>query len=130
MKFFPEISRYIIPFSLPYPLLHRITGIRARDIYIAKALLLATGLDGVKRKIEPIPPTTENVDEMTGGRRRELSITQLPTSLEQSLNHLEGDDFIQCVLGKEMVGIFLDVKRREYRDFLEAKAKGPEEERR
>jgi glutamine synthetase len=100
------------------------------NIYIAEALLLAAGLDGVKRKIEPIPPTTENVDEMTGGRRRELGIIQLPTSLEESLNHLEGDGYVQGVLGREMVGIFLDVKRKEYRDFLDAKAKGTEEERR
>jgi len=100
------------------------------NIYIAEALLLAAGLDGVKRKIEPISPTIENVDEMTEDKRGELGITQLPTSLEESLNHLEGDDFVQGVLGREMVGIFLDVKRREYRDFLDAKAKGSEEEKR
>ena len=100
------------------------------NIYIAEALLLAAGFDGIKRKIEPIPPTTENVDEMTEGRRRELGITRLPTSLEESLNHLEGDRFVQDILGKEMINIFFDIKRREYRDFLYARAKGAEEERR
>jgi glutamine synthetase len=67
---------------------------------------------------------------MTGSRRMELGITQLPTTLEEALNHMDGDDFVQGVLGREIVGIFLDVKRREYRNYLEAKAKGAEEERR
>ena len=100
------------------------------NIYIAESLLLAAGLDGVKRKIGPIPTTTENVDEMTGSKWRELGITQLTTTLEESLNHLEGDGFVQGVIGKEIICIFLDVKRRVYKDYLEAKARGTEEERR
>ena len=102
----------------------------ATNIYIASALLLAAGLDGVKRKAEPIPPTTENVEKMTPKRRRELGITQLPMSLEESLNHLEGSAFARDVLGKEIVEIYVEEKEGEYRDYLDARTKGPGEERR
>jgi len=98
------------------------------NIYLASALLLAAGLDGVKRKIEPIPPTIENVEKMTEKRRKELGITRLPASLEESLNHLEGSSFVRGVLGKEIVDIFLESKRKEYKDYLAAKKKGKDEE--
>ncbi|MDH5201479.1 MAG: glutamine synthetase, partial [Candidatus Bathyarchaeota archaeon] len=102
----------------------------ATNIYIASALLLAAGLDGVKRKAEPVPPTTENVEKMTPKRRRELGIAQLPMSLEESLNHLEGSAFARYVLGKEIMEIYIEAKEREFRGYLDAKAKSPAEERR
>lgn len=102
----------------------------ASNIYLASALLLAAGLDGVRRRTEPNHPTTENIERMTPSRRRELGITQLPSSLEESLEHLEGSEFIKHVLGKEMIEIYKDVKLREIKRHQEARAKGPEAERR
>ncbi len=59
------------------------------NIYLASALLLAAGLDGIKKKTEPTPPTTENIEKMTPRRRKELGITQLPMSLEEALDNIE-----------------------------------------
>lgn len=41
----------------------------ASNIYIASALLLKAGLDGVARQIEPIPSTKENIDLMSSKRK-------------------------------------------------------------
>jgi len=99
------------------------------NIYLASALLLAAGLDGVERKAEPMQPTRENVEKMTAKRRNELGITQLPSSLEDALDHLESSPFVRRVLGDEMVDIFLDRKRLELREYLEAERLGESEAR-
>ena len=96
----------------------------ATNIYFAKALLLAAGLDGIRRKIEPIPPTTKNVEKLTSEERKEMGITQLPSDLNEALDFMEKSQFIQEVLGKEIVDIYLDVKCREYKEYLDIKSKG------
>lgn len=101
----------------------------AANIYLSEALLLAAGLDGVRRKAEPMQPTRENVEKMTEAQRRKNGITQLPSSLGEALGHLEGSGFARDVLGGEMVNIFLERKRREYEEYLEAKRLGESEAR-
>jgi len=99
------------------------------NIYLASALLLAAGLDGVKRRIEPNPPTTENVEKMTEKRRKELGITQLPADLGAALDHLEGSGFVRDMLGGDLVETWLEHKRREHREYLDAERLGETEAR-
>jgi len=101
----------------------------AANIYLAEALLLAAGLDGVRRKAEPMQPTRENVEKMTKAQRKKNGIGQLPSSLEEALGHLEGSGFAKDVLGGEMVDIFLEQKKREYGEYLEAERLGESEAR-
>ncbi|MCW4048313.1 MAG: glutamine synthetase family protein [Candidatus Bathyarchaeota archaeon] len=90
------------------------------NIYLASALLLAAGLDGVRRKLEPNAPTRENVEKMSPKRRKELGITQLPASLGEALEHMEKSSFVRSVLGNEMVEIFIEQKQREMKEYNEA----------
>ncbi|HUV34067.1 MAG TPA: glutamine synthetase, partial [Candidatus Desulfaltia sp.] len=99
------------------------------NIYLASALLLAAGMDGVERKKEPMPPTRENVEKMRMKQRKDLGITRLPSSLGDALDHLESSVFVRRVLGEEMVDIFLDKKRQELREYLEAERLGESEAR-
>ena len=99
------------------------------NIYLAFALLLAAGLDGVERKAEPMQPTRENVEKMTAKQRKKLGITRLPSSLGDALDDLESSSFARRVLGDEMVNIFLDRKRLELREYLEAERLGESEAR-
>ena len=101
----------------------------ATNIYLAQALLLAAGLDGVKSKAEPMQPTRENVEKMTGTQRKRLGVSQLPSSLGDALDHLEGSGFVKGVLGGEMVAMFLERKRQEYGEYLEAERLGESEAR-
>ena len=100
----------------------------ATNIYLASALLLAAGLEGIKKKIEPIPPTTKNIEKLKEVERKEMGIKQLPMSLDEALDNLEQSSFVSEILGKEIVEIFLEVKRNEVRQFSEAKSKGLDEE--
>ncbi|MHA1829780.1 MAG: glutamine synthetase family protein [Candidatus Heimdallarchaeaceae archaeon] len=97
------------------------------NIYLASSLLLAAGLDGVKKKIEPIQPTTKNIEKLSTQERKELGITRLPTSLGEALDNMEQSDFIKEVLGKEIIEIFLDRKRQEIKNYEKARSKNNNE---
>ena len=98
------------------------------NIYLASALLLAAGLDGIKRKIEPIEPTTKNIELLTEDERKTMGITKLPSSLSEALDELEKSEFTKKVLGENLFNIFLEVKRKECKEHEEAVKKGEEEE--
>lgn len=100
----------------------------ATNIYLASALLLAAGLDGIKNKIEPIEPTRKNIEELTTEEKEKMGIKNLPSSLSESLDALEKSTFVKEVLGKELVEIFLKVKRNECKEFEAAKEEGEDSE--
>ena len=98
------------------------------NIYLGNALLLAAGLEGIKRKIEPNQPTSKNIDSLTNEERSELKIERLPKDLEESLRAFEKSNFIKKILGKELMGIFIDLKYSELQEFEIAKSNGKEKE--
>jgi glutamine synthetase len=98
------------------------------NIYLASALLLAAGLDGIKKKIEPIESTTRNIEHLTEEERVKMGITKLPSNLKESLDALEKSTLVKEVLGEELLNIFLKVKREEWKEYVEAKAKGEDDE--
>ncbi|MHA2256085.1 MAG: glutamine synthetase, partial [Candidatus Heimdallarchaeaceae archaeon] len=100
----------------------------AANIYLATALLLAAGLDGIKRKTEPISSTTRNIEELSSQEREEMGITKLPENLSEALDFLEKSTFVKEILNDEILEIFLNVKRKEYKEYLDAKNKGEEQE--
>jgi glutamine synthetase len=97
------------------------------NIYLASAMLLAAGLDGVNKKSEPNTPTRENIEKISEKRRRELGISQLPKNLDASLDALEASGFMKQILGRELCDIWLDAKRLEYKEYKEAERLGETE---
>lgn len=100
----------------------------ACNIYLAAAAILAAGLDGIEHRVEPIPPTTRNIEKLTAGEARRMGITRLPSNLKEALDKLETSRLMRAVLGSELLGIFLRVKRQEWSDFTGARRRGPEAE--
>ncbi|NVM38601.1 MAG: glutamine synthetase [Candidatus Lokiarchaeota archaeon] len=98
------------------------------NIYLGTAILLAAGLDGIKKKIEPNQPTSKNVDILTDQERRELKIEKLPGSLEESLQAFEKSFLIKKSLGKDLVKIYLNMKYLELQEYEIAKSNGKEKE--
>jgi glutamine synthetase len=78
----------------------------ASNPYLVAAGVLAAGIDGVVREIEPPPPTATiaYVDE---------EAPRLPRTLDQSLEALEADTALHEYLGEEFLKLFLAVKRHE-----------------
>ncbi len=82
--------------------------------YLALAVCLKAGLDGIKNKIQPPPPCDRNIYEMTREERREMGIDSLPGSLDEALTELAGDRVIMEALGPHVSARYLEAKRIEW----------------
>lgn len=82
--------------------------------YLAIAVMLKAGLDGIARKIAPPPRVDRNIYEMTASERAELSIDSLPGSLAEALDLLAGDEVLQDALGPHIYHRFMEAKRIEW----------------
>jgi glutamine synthetase len=83
--------------------------------YLAFAVMLAAGLDGIRRNL-PVPDATEeNLYLVDTTKRSTLQI--LPESLNLALDELEKDDVIRRALGPHLVDRLVDAKRQEWDEY-------------
>jgi glutamine synthetase len=82
--------------------------------YLALAVTIKAGLDGLKHRYEVPPPVTRNVYRMHESERRELGIERLPESLHEALAFLEEDNVIWEALGDHIAQRFVEAKRLEW----------------
>lgn len=80
----------------------------ASNPYLVLALCLAAGLEGIKKKLEPMKRMEDNSEE-----KEKL----LPNSLEEAIKAFEQDIFVQQVLGKKISEAYLKVKRAEWEEY-------------
>jgi glutamine synthetase len=86
--------------------------------YLALAVMLAAGLEGVETKADWREPVNENIWEMSHRERRRLRIDDLPHDLNEALDELEKDPVITGALGDHVTRHFLEAKRQEWRDYI------------
>jgi len=82
--------------------------------YLQFAVLLATGLRGIKEKINPGDPVELNVYQMSHEERKKLGIVELPESLGEALDEMEKSKIIRETLGDVVFKNFLVEKRKEW----------------
>jgi glutamine synthetase len=87
------------------------------NTYLAFAVLIAAGLDGVEKKMELGAPVEESLFEIDAARILEMGIREMPGSLGDALDELEGDPVIRDALGDHVYGHFIEAKRAEWNDF-------------
>jgi glutamine synthetase len=85
--------------------------------YLALGGLLAAGLDGMERKLDPGEPVTVDPDTLSETERKRRGIRRLPASLGEALDALEKDEVLRSALGAALVHEYLAVKRSEVRGF-------------
>jgi len=83
--------------------------------YLAFAVMLAAGLDGIRREL-PLPPASEENLYLLDNQRS-LNLQMLPGSLEQALDELENDAVIRDALGLHVYDRFLSAKRAEWNNY-------------
>lgn len=81
--------------------------------YILFTGLLAAGMDGIERELDPGAPSEGNIFEMSEKEREKKGIVTLPGSLHQSLDALQGDDVIREALGDQLTELYIRRKREE-----------------
>ena len=85
--------------------------------YLALAVLLKAGLDGIKNKIMPPANIDENIQKMTQERREELHVEELPRNLGDATEELEKDQFLIDVLGGELAKKIIKANKKEYKEY-------------
>jgi glutamine synthetase len=79
--------------------------------YLALSAVLAAGMDGVDRALDPGEPTMVDPALLDDEERASRGIRPLPTSLDEALDALEGDDALVQALGEPLVRTHVAVAR-------------------
>jgi len=87
---------------------------QAANPYLAFAVMLATGLDGIKKGLTPPAPVEEDIYEFTDEEAEERGITCLADSLAQSLSRLDKDEVVKEALGDHLYNAFCVSKKSEW----------------
>lgn len=85
--------------------------------YLALAALIAAGLDGVDRKLDPGEPTNLNMYELSEAQLQEKKIELLPQNLLAAVEALEKDEVVRGGLGPELAKEFVRLKRMEWVEY-------------
>ena len=86
--------------------------------YLAVAVQLAAGLDGIERKLVPPDPVNKNIFTMSFRERRRYRIDELPRDLHEALEMLEKDDVVRDALGPHIYERFVEAKREEWQEYI------------
>lgn len=82
--------------------------------YLATAVLIAAGLDGIDRGLDPGPACTEDLFALSLSEIRQRGIPLLPQSLAEAVEALASDEVVAAALGPVLHGEFLRLKRDEW----------------
>ena len=85
--------------------------------YLALAVLLEAGLDGIENKIDAPAPVETNIYAMSAAERAEAGIIDLPSTLHNALKALQKDEVVRKALGDHIYTNFLEAKRIEWASY-------------
>lgn len=85
--------------------------------YLALAVILKAGLNGIQRQLQPPPPLDENTFPINEKQSRGLRIDCLPRTLEEALRELASDQLTRATLGEYIYRRFAMVKGEEWERF-------------
>ncbi len=85
--------------------------------YLAFAATLATGLEGIQKKLSPPEPIEENIYEFTDKKARRMRIKTIPSSLEEAVKKMERGTIARDIMGPEAFAKFIAAKRSEINSY-------------
>lgn len=85
--------------------------------YLALAVCLAAGLDGIERFMTPPSEVTENLYEMDEAGRRAKGIEDLPGDLNEALELMQQDQLVMDTLGPHVGQAYLNSKKAEWEEY-------------
>jgi glutamine synthetase len=86
--------------------------------YLALAVQLAAGLNGIETKADAREPVNTNIWEMSYREKRRLRIDDLPHDLREACDELEKNEVITECLGEHITTHFLEAKRQEWAEYI------------
>jgi glutamine synthetase len=85
--------------------------------YLVHAAMIAAGMDGVERELDPGDPMNINFYQLDRDECTRRGIGILPQNLDAAINALERDALFSDVMGEDIVGEFIRVKRMEWNEY-------------
>lgn len=85
--------------------------------YLAAALALAAGLEGIEKQLDPGKPQEDNLYELSNAELEARGISELPRNLDEAVEAFASDPFVEEVLGSELRNEFISYKAEEWRQY-------------
>jgi glutamine synthetase len=82
--------------------------------YLAFAVMLAAGLDGIEKRMAPPAPFEEDLYHLDGARS---GLETLPGDLGQAIEALRADEVVQDALGSHVLERYVEAKLQEWNDY-------------
>lgn len=82
--------------------------------YLALAVILRAGLDGIKNNLNPPAPVNANIFHMTDDERKAAGIESLPGGLKRAIEAMQADGLVRDTLGEHIYGKYVAAKNLEW----------------
>ncbi|BDH61271.1 glutamine synthetase [Lysinibacillus sp. PLM2] len=82
--------------------------------YLAMAVILESGLEGIRQQLTPPAPINRNIYIMSEAERKANGIDNLPAALDDALLLLEKDEIVKGALGEHIYENFKEAKEIEF----------------
>jgi glutamine synthetase len=85
----------------------------ACNLYLAFAVMLWAGTDGIRRQLKLLAPVEENIYEMSPTKQRKRAIKTLPRNLDEAIRIMEKSELMRQALGDYIFERFIANKKHE-----------------
>ena len=85
--------------------------------YLAFAVIVASGLDGVRGDLDPGEPVDRNIFAMSHREKRRLKIDELPSNLKEAVKAMNKDPLIRTALGDHIFQHFVEAKLAAWHEY-------------
>jgi glutamine synthetase len=85
--------------------------------YLAAALLLAAGLEGIERELDPGAPIDLDMYAQTPAQIAAMGVETLPRTLQEAVDCFELDPLAQQTFGIDLHRAYVEFKRTEWDDY-------------
>ena len=85
--------------------------------YLSTAAVLAAGIDGIDRKLDPGEPHNINLYDYTIDQLSDMKIGTLPQTLREALDALSDDSLFREELGDSIIREFISIKEMEWVEY-------------
>ncbi len=82
--------------------------------YLALAMMLNSGLDGVKNKLTPPPSVDKDIFKMSSAEMDEVGIQVMPGSLKEAIEELKNNPIAEATLGSHIFEKYIEAKEAEW----------------
>jgi glutamine synthetase len=88
--------------------------------YLAFAVMIAAGLDGIENRLDPGEPVNKNIFTLSRRERARLRIESLPGDLREAVGAMRKDPLIRRALGDHVYEHFVEAKLASWNDYSTA----------